>query len=154
MTGYVYAVQALEGGPVKIGYTADLKQRLAQLQSAHHCELTIVDSFHGEPRHEANLHTDLAARCIRGEWFEDCDETWFWFRASRVAVATQGLFIEAAREMAERMRDPVSCLEPGVLAGIFERFGRVAEESSRALCEAAAVLGKSGSADDLSEVAA
>lgn len=76
MRGFVYAIQAVDGGPVKIGWSEKPEKRLGQLQTGHHSELRVVDSFPATQAHELQLHTLLAASAIRGEWFEDTPQLW------------------------------------------------------------------------------
>lgn len=70
---FVYFVQCGEaGGPIKIGVTQDVDQRLSRLQVGCPIELTLLASIYvddGE-KLEADLHRRFATSRIRGEWFE------------------------------------------------------------------------------------
>lgn len=69
--GCVYAIQAVSGGAVKIGWTAGgVERRLRELQCGNPCELFVVRTI--EPASQADeraLHQRLAEFRIRGEWF-------------------------------------------------------------------------------------
>lgn len=68
----VYVLQAGEGGPLKIGWTADLKRlrrRLRAIQTGAHADIVIRRLFQGEPGLERALHKRHRPARIRGEWF-------------------------------------------------------------------------------------
>ncbi|TXM69657.1 GIY-YIG nuclease family protein [Methylobacterium sp. WL120] len=73
----VYAIGPEGGGPVKIGWTENPKNRYAQLQNAHWKKLEIreITWTVGRPlaiRLEGEIHKILkgAGRHLRGEWFD------------------------------------------------------------------------------------
>lgn len=70
--GYVYFVQAADGGPIKIGWTENPERRVEQLQASTHQELRLLDYILGDRRVERALHDLLADYRVRGEWFDDC----------------------------------------------------------------------------------
>jgi Meiotically up-regulated gene 113 len=65
----VYFIQADVGGPVKIGTTRDVQQRLASLSVAHALDLRVLATFPGGTREERELHARFASDRLRGEWF-------------------------------------------------------------------------------------
>lgn len=67
---WIYAIQAGEDGPVKIGITTDLRRRLKSLQASHYVELNLVVAWRDDPEVEKLLHLANDCLCIRGEWFE------------------------------------------------------------------------------------
>ena len=70
----VYFVQ-IETGPIKIG-TSDIvsfKGRLEGLQNGSPHPLRVLATIAGDRSLERDLHEQLAAYRIRGEWFLDCD---------------------------------------------------------------------------------
>lgn len=68
---YIYFAQGVDGGPIKIGYTAQQPiKRLKALQTAHHTELRLTRFVEGTREMESNLHKLFASHRIRGEWFE------------------------------------------------------------------------------------
>lgn len=69
--GYVYFIKSGDGGPVKVGWSENPQMRLAQLQSAHHETLTLIDAVPGGRDVEAAVHAQLAESRVRGEWFRD-----------------------------------------------------------------------------------
>jgi Meiotically Up-regulated Gene 113 (MUG113) protein len=69
----VYFIQA-ESGPIKIGFTTDVRMRLAALQTATAEELTLVGIMPGDEKDEAALHARFASSRIRGEWFRPDEE--------------------------------------------------------------------------------
>lgn len=71
--GFVYFIQANEGGPVKIGWSDNPKRRLNQLQAAHHGTLNLLAAVPGGRDTEKSIHGRLDDYRVRGEWFEDCE---------------------------------------------------------------------------------
>lgn len=70
--GYIYFVQGVDGGPVKIGWSENPEKRLEQLQAASPDQLRILDYIIGDRHHERALHGRLSEYRLRGEWFDDC----------------------------------------------------------------------------------
>lgn len=66
---WVYFVQVGDGGPIKIGITHDVAQRLAFLQTANPGDLRLLCSIRGGKEVERELHARFAAFRLRGEWF-------------------------------------------------------------------------------------
>lgn len=66
---WIYAVQAGVDGPVKIGRTRNVRERLADLQSANGEELRLIAAWRGVPKTEQELHAEYADLRLRGEWF-------------------------------------------------------------------------------------
>jgi len=66
---YVYFVRCGEHGPVKIGHTRNMLDRLGTLQVANHENLKLLCLLEGNRQTEAAFHTQFAKYKIRGEWF-------------------------------------------------------------------------------------
>lgn len=66
---FIYWVQAVDGGPVKIGYAVRPAHRLMMLQTGNPRELVIRRLQRGAIRDEMWLHDLFGAYRIRGEWF-------------------------------------------------------------------------------------
>lgn len=64
----VYFIQA-ESGPVKIGYSSDVPQRLAQLQSGMREIMTLKATVSGDRALENYFHQTLRQSRVIGEWF-------------------------------------------------------------------------------------
>lgn len=71
---YVYFIQAVDGGPIKIGYGADVTARLNGLQTGSPVTLRIIGICEGDRELEQKLHKELAAHHVRGEWFRPVPE--------------------------------------------------------------------------------
>lgn len=68
--GWTYFVQAIDGGPIKIGSTGhDPLKRLAVFQVGSPVVLHLLHLFRGT-HHEADWHTTYADARLHGEWFE------------------------------------------------------------------------------------
>ncbi len=65
----VYFAQAGEGGPVKIGWAADVRSRISELQCGCPEILVVPRLIDGDRRSEAWVHRKFAALRFRGEWF-------------------------------------------------------------------------------------
>jgi hypothetical protein len=70
----IYFVQAGSGGPIKIGSTKDLLDRISVLQTGNHEQLTLLGCVDGTSSDERAFHTRFAPHRIRGEWFFPCRE--------------------------------------------------------------------------------
>lgn len=68
-TTWLYAIQAGEGGPVKIGTTVNPPQRLKTLQTANPERLRPLALWRGSLDDERALHETYADLRIAGEWF-------------------------------------------------------------------------------------
>jgi hypothetical protein len=72
--GTVYFIGP-EQGPVKIGFTTNVPQRLARLQAGSPVALTVLAQIDGaQPFDERLLHMEYRAHRLHGEWFERCPE--------------------------------------------------------------------------------
>lgn len=70
----VYFAQALDGGPIKIGYATDPSSRLSRLQTSSPAPLRLIRSLPGERETEAALHRRFAHLRVHREWFRADDE--------------------------------------------------------------------------------
>jgi hypothetical protein len=71
--GWVYFVQAASG-PVKIGWTKDIRERLKMLQANNFDTLTCLGAAEGSTTDEAQFHRRFGKHLIRGEWFQPAPE--------------------------------------------------------------------------------
>lgn len=68
--GNVYFVAA--DGAIKIGYSADVSKRMAQLQTGAACKLKLLAIYPGANRSiEKRLHEVFKEHRLEGEWFRD-----------------------------------------------------------------------------------
>lgn len=70
-SGYVYFTQAIAGGPIKIGWAAQIGTRLAKLQHYSPVPLQLLLAKHGTINDEHSIHADLHQHRLHGEWFHD-----------------------------------------------------------------------------------
>ena len=92
-TQVVYFVQSVEGGPVKIGETSNLQQRMKDLQQA--TPLKLLHALPGDRECEQWIHRELKQHRQFGEWFTPHQEVFGLIaEAQRLNFAT----IEQARE--------------------------------------------------------
>jgi hypothetical protein len=75
-SGKVYFIQAVNGGPVKIGWTSDEKfqNRLSGLQTGNPYRLQVIGTMEGDQQVERSLHKQFQHLRLCGEWFENTDE--------------------------------------------------------------------------------
>lgn len=66
---YVYFIGG-EATPIKIGFSSQPYERLAVLQTAHWCRLSIIAKVEGTLADESKYHRRFAAYRLQGEWFE------------------------------------------------------------------------------------
>lgn len=69
----VYFIQR-QSGPIKIGFTKNLKQRLSALRTSSAEPLTLLGHIPGGKEIEAELHARLSAHRLKGEWFNAASE--------------------------------------------------------------------------------
>lgn len=82
----IYFVQVDGGGPIKIGYTTNLRTRLSDLQCANHCRLVLLGILPGSLGDEAALHRRFAAALIHREWFQPVPELMSFITAEAQSV--------------------------------------------------------------------
>ena len=68
----VYFIQAISGGPIKIGVTTNIVRRVKALQT--HEPLRVLATVQGEEALERDLHKRFASYRKEGEWFEPAEE--------------------------------------------------------------------------------
>ena len=66
---FVYFIQAGEGGPVKIGWSSNIKVRMESAQVDNPEPLALLAYVPGGPEIEARLHHRFREAHLRGEWF-------------------------------------------------------------------------------------
>ena len=66
---YVYAVEAV-GGPVKIGFSTNVRDRFRKLETAASLPLKLLAVAPGTMRDERTLHARFEDFRVRGEWFD------------------------------------------------------------------------------------
>jgi len=69
MKSYIYFLTAGEGGPIKIGKTKDIINRISVLQTGNHVELILLRLSRGNRNDEKMWHEKYDYLKIRGEWF-------------------------------------------------------------------------------------
>ena len=67
--GWVYFVQAGQGGPIKIGITKTVYDRLINAQTFCPVPLLFLGAFEGTGVQEQELQFELGAIRFRGEWY-------------------------------------------------------------------------------------
>lgn len=73
-TGYVYFIQSINGGPIKIGSAFNVQRRLKQLQTGNPDMLILLHATTGGKRFEFFLHSKFEKYNKRDEWFYPEDE--------------------------------------------------------------------------------
>lgn len=65
----IYFIRDGEEGPVKIGYSKDVAERLVALKSVCGKQLRVLRVIEGDFSKEKSLHRQFAELRLRGEWF-------------------------------------------------------------------------------------
>lgn len=74
-TGYVYFIQAgVEGGPIKIGWSCNVRRRLAELQTANATRLVLLTCIPGTLLDEKSWHHRFSDARLDLEWFRPTQE--------------------------------------------------------------------------------
>lgn len=86
--GDVYFIQGIDGGPIKIGMTTDLKRRLYDFQHGSPVKLVVLAVLKGggEMR-EASIHRRFQRSRLHGEWFEPTSELLDLIEAAKQVAA-------------------------------------------------------------------
>lgn len=71
---HIYFAQVGTGGPIKIGFSRDVRRRLAALQTGHSERLNVLRVYEGSQDDERSLHQRFAAYRENGEWFAPAPE--------------------------------------------------------------------------------
>lgn len=78
---HVYFIQMGDGGPIKIGLSANVQQRLDVFQLSAPYPLTLLAVVrNGRDRLERELHARFASARLRGEWFQPVPELLSYIR--------------------------------------------------------------------------
>lgn len=69
--GWVYFLQSIDGGPVKIGSSTNLLYRLSRIQECSPTRLRLLAVQSGGMYAEFLYHVELARWRLHGEWFDE-----------------------------------------------------------------------------------
>ena len=67
--GNIYFIQSGENGPIKIGFSMDVEDRINRLATSRADDLILLASMSGDMQKERALHKRFADCHIRREWF-------------------------------------------------------------------------------------
>jgi hypothetical protein len=73
-SSFVYFLQRIPDGPIKIGWTDDPGRRVAELQTGSAEELMLRALIPGGRAEETQLHEKFASARMLGEWFRPVPE--------------------------------------------------------------------------------
>lgn len=92
MNSWVYFIACLgPGGPIKIGYSEDVKTRMSDLQGANPYELVLIHKLHGDRTDEGRMHKrffDFRIYGTRSEWFFPSPELTTYIERLRTGRST------------------------------------------------------------------
>lgn len=100
--GGVYFIQQGKSGPIKIGWSRNVRSRLAALQTATHERLHLLLVLAGKPEDERRLHAWFAHDRQGGEWFRPDGEV----RAFIAAKLAPPPSVETSRCDGQRLGEP------------------------------------------------
>lgn len=69
---YIYFIQGITTGRIKIGISKDPKKRLDRMQLSE--QAVLLSAFRGSRITEQQLHIQFKKHRVHGEWFEPADE--------------------------------------------------------------------------------
>lgn len=72
MSGFVYLIQPVGGGPIYLGHAGDPQQRFVSHQRSSPVRLRLLGVREATRVDEAELHRRLRRLRIRGSWYPDC----------------------------------------------------------------------------------
>lgn len=70
----VYLIQSGDNGPIKIGFTRNLKSRLLNIQTGHPYKLKVLLTLDANIETEHDLHVKFSRYRITNEWYEPVAE--------------------------------------------------------------------------------
>lgn len=79
---WMYAIQAGDSGPVKLGIAKSPRLRMKTLQTGNAEVLRVIATWRIPIAAEKEIHAELAAHHIRGEWFRPHPEVIAFVQAS------------------------------------------------------------------------
>ncbi len=68
-TGYVYFIEAIGLGQIKIGFSPEPEKLLSELWSSSPCELRLLGKIPGDEEELKEIHSALEDLHFKGEWF-------------------------------------------------------------------------------------
>ncbi len=71
---FVYFLEAIGENLIKIGFTSNLRRRLANIRSMLPWETELLGVIRGESLQERTIHIRFASFHVRAEWFQNSDE--------------------------------------------------------------------------------
>lgn len=150
LASMLYVIGPACGGIVKIGRSADIRQRLQALQGASPQPLAVLYAAPGASGAETSVHAHFASRHIRGEWFDlTGTEAGPAVRDGLLAVEGLGSLAELDQARAEAAADPAG---HDAQARAMVRAGLQAEAGRRDHPPAQPALDSQGKADLLARL--
>ena len=71
---YIYFIQQGDDGPIKIGYSTDVTERIRRMRTCSPYEIYIRLVISGNLDFEKNIHKKFKKYKMRGEWFQNTKE--------------------------------------------------------------------------------
>ena len=68
-TGYVYFIEAIGLGQIRIGFSHEPEKLLSELLSSSPCELRLIGKIPGDEEEQKEIHSMLDDMRFKGEWF-------------------------------------------------------------------------------------
>ena len=83
----VYFIQSVNGGPIKIGYSNNVNERIRELQTASPYKLILLAAIVGGVRMENDIHKQFSKYRMRGEWFKPAKELMEFINKHKYSVS-------------------------------------------------------------------
>jgi hypothetical protein len=103
---FVYFIQGLETGNIKIGFSRNPYERIAQLRTGSSENTAILGIMIGTTRDEAYLQTLFAAERINREWFRPTSRLLYFIETHK--LSSKGLAELFAGRMVNEAEDNVN----------------------------------------------
>jgi hypothetical protein len=94
ITGYLYFIQIEHMGPIKIGFSKNIKRRMTHLQTAMPYDLNLIYFSPSAVCDEEEYHRALRGDNMRGEWFWPTKKVLRSIEARRKIDARNGWVVE------------------------------------------------------------
>lgn len=101
---HVYFIQSGNLGPIKIGYSNNVKKRLSALRSGSPYELSVIGIIEGGREKEKELHEKFKEKRIAQncEWFESCDEIIGFINSNKIKTEAALIKVRKFKKKAKK----------------------------------------------------
>lgn len=121
---YIYFIQAITGGPIKIGSAVNIADRIKSLQTGSASPLCLLVSVVGTVKDERALHRQLREYRFSGEWFSPDGEVLAVISAAKAGLKISEIIRKADRPTWTPRSDDEATLRKTFAEALIAAYGR------------------------------